>query len=638
MASEILRQCAAAIEPLAPALVGVAVGGMAVLGVAGLAALAMRRRASAAARHAVWLMGLVAVLVLPALSAALPGWHVLPGRGGALGATARPDGSAAIPTILGESNPSSVSSSAAAEPKPGAETIAAKTTQRSPSGDPSPTVAGAAPQRANPPVSPAAAPQVGRSGGLPWTLWLLPCWALGAVLVLSRVLLGHLGLWRLRRQSARVTRGDLFDLLERLRRELQLRRRVELLSRPAQVMPMTWGLWRVRLLVPEEVTAWPQAQRRDVLLHELGHVRRWDCLTQLVAQLACAAYWFNPLAWVAARRMQVERERACDDLVLNDGGEAPAYARHLLASVSSVLALRPIGAAAAAMARPSMLEERVRAILDARLNRRGLTRRRAIGTILLLLPALVPAAMLRAQQDAKPADGGPQSPAATRSAVTTRPTGRPGFGAPRFGGRGFGGDDAAPALGEGPTCTLDATLYDVRIPADQTGKLDVEALMKAADSADAFEKALAALGPTKPMYRANQSVRLSGDTITIGTQVPVVTNSRVTDRGQTINTVQYQSTGARFTIAGKAGAPGGAVDLDLGIQVSSSSAEDGTPIAGKVKAPVMRRVSLSHKGAVRPGKPFVVVSVDAGSVDADGKAVAYIGRVTVGEPQPPAPR
>jgi hypothetical protein len=412
-----------------------------------------------------------------------------------------------------------------------------------------------------------------------------------------------------------------------------LGRRVELLGSATRVMPMTWGLWRARLLVPEQAAEWPAGQRRDVLLHELGHVRRWDCLTQLVSQLACAAYWFNPLAWVAARRMQVERERACDDLVLNSGSEPTAYASHLLASVASVPIVQLTGAAVA-MARPSTLEERVRAILDGRVDRRGLTARGGLGIALLLALVLVPAAVLRAQQSpaqgAKPAGGEPGSPPTTRPSSAARPTTRP-ITAPRFGGRGFPG--GTPAPGEGPTCTLDATIYDVRIPVDQIGKLDVDALAKAAESADAFEKALAALGTARPMYRANQSVRLAGDTITIGSEVPIVTNSRVTDKGQTVNTVQYASTGALFSIAGKAaGAAGGGGEVDLNIQVSSSG-DVSAAISDKVKAPLMRRATLSHKGPFEARKPFVVLSVDAGSADKDGKAVAYIGRVTLGEPQ-----
>jgi len=52
--------------------------------------------------------------------------------------------------------------------------------------------------------------------------------------------------------------------------------------------------------------------------------------SQLLTHLACAAYWFNPLVWVAARRVRTERERACDDLVLAAGTRGSDYADHLL--------------------------------------------------------------------------------------------------------------------------------------------------------------------------------------------------------------------------------------------------------------------------------------------------------------------
>jgi hypothetical protein len=391
--------------------------------------------------------------------------------------------------------------------------------------------------------------------------------------------------------------------------------------------------------------------------------------------------------------MLIERERACDDLVLSHGAEAPAYARHLLNSVSTFPTPR-LAAAAVAMARPSTLEERMRAILDHRMNRRAMSMRGSVATILLLLVALLPAAVLRAQVETREAprsttppppatvggsvndadhDAPPPPPRESRPApgggATTGGRGRAPGGFPQpgaggggysggaafgaggngygggFGGTsrggGFGGSSYGPmgpggpgAQGDGPTCTFDVTIYDVRIPVEQIGKLDVEALANASQTAADFEKALASLGTSRPMYRVNQSVRLSGDNVTIGSEVPIVTNSRTTDRGQAINTVNYQSVGARFSIA-SSNARSDGVDLDLGIEVSSSS-DTGTAISENVSAPIMRRATMSHKGPVQPKKPFVIVSVDANSVDKAGKAVAYIGRVTLGEPRQPA--
>jgi beta-lactamase regulating signal transducer with metallopeptidase domain len=64
------------------------------------------------------------------------------------------------------------------------------------------------------------------------------------------------------------------------------------------------------VLLPAEAERWSEEQRRLVLLHELTHVTRRDCLTQMLAQVACAFYWFNPFIWSAARLLRVERSLA----------------------------------------------------------------------------------------------------------------------------------------------------------------------------------------------------------------------------------------------------------------------------------------------------------------------------------------
>src|SRR5207245_3442457 len=107
---------------------------------------------------------------------------------------------------------------------------------------------------------------------------------------------------------------------------------------------------------------WLPERGRVVVLPELADVTRCDCLTQMIARLACAVYWFNPLVWVAARRMCVERERACDDLVLNGGCRASDYAAHLVEIARTFRRVPQV--AAIAMARSGGLERRVVDILD----------------------------------------------------------------------------------------------------------------------------------------------------------------------------------------------------------------------------------------------------------------------------------
>jgi hypothetical protein len=118
-------------------------------------------------------------------------------------------------------------------------------------------------------------------------------------------------------------------------------------------------------------------------------VRRYDYLNQLVARLACAVHWFNPLAWMAARRLRAERERACDDHVLRTGASPCDYAEHLIAVARG---LRPAarGTMGIAMAGRSAFGERVAALLDARCARgiltSGLLLRSGVGAACLVVP------------------------------------------------------------------------------------------------------------------------------------------------------------------------------------------------------------------------------------------------------------
>jgi len=184
---------------------------------------------------------------------------------------------------------------------------------------------------------------------------------------------------------------------------------------------------------------------------------------------------------------------------------------------------------------------------------------------------------------------------------------------------------------------FEATVYEVRVPADRVGELDAGALAAKAPKAEDFAKALAALGPTKIMYTVDQVVNLYRDNIKISTREPMITNTRKTESGQAINTIQYQEVGAVFVIAG--GPPpkdSKRKGIDASVKVELATLSDsGVQIAADVKASAMRNVGLTHNGPVEYGRPFVILSVNSTSKDAAGNAVAYVCRGVFTEVAPP---
>ena len=218
-------------------------------------------------------------------------------------------------------------------------------------------------------------------------LLFLVGWLAGTVVVGARVLAGFMRL----RAVTRMAR-PLQDLSLRVRAhgiatDIGVRRQLRLLEGDAAAMPITFGLLRPTLLLPSSARDWTRTRQNAVLRHELAHVRRYDSLTQLIAELGCALYWFNPLMWYASHRLRIEREHACDDAVLASGLRPSAYAADLLDIARALRSQRSLGVAAIAMAGPSHLRTRVASLLDA-------GRRRDRASMKLLVPVWLGAFML----------------------------------------------------------------------------------------------------------------------------------------------------------------------------------------------------------------------------------------------------
>jgi beta-lactamase regulating signal transducer with metallopeptidase domain len=187
-------------------------------------------------------------------------------------------------------------------------------------------------------------------------------WTAGAVVAGLRFVAGLVALRRIRVHATALRRADVADALAAASRLAGLARPVTLLVSTEVQVPMTWGVRRPVVALPAEAAQWSGERLRLVLLHELLHVRRRDVLVECFLEAVTVAFWFHPAVWLAARQLRLERERACDEAVLDTGARASEYCEHLV-EIMRAAARGPGVVVGAGMAAPSTLEFRVRALL-----------------------------------------------------------------------------------------------------------------------------------------------------------------------------------------------------------------------------------------------------------------------------------
>ena len=123
-----------------------------------------------------------------------------------------------------------------------------------------------------------------------------------------------------------------------------------------------------------------------------------DWLVQMGAEALRAMLWFNPLVWIACRRLRRESEQACDDEVLGAGVDGRAYAAQLLDLARQCRRPGRTWASAMPMAHPSTLEKRIAAMLNPQLDRRTPSRRAMVIVAVVILLVALPVASIRARQ------------------------------------------------------------------------------------------------------------------------------------------------------------------------------------------------------------------------------------------------
>jgi murein DD-endopeptidase MepM/ murein hydrolase activator NlpD len=177
-----------------------------------------------------------------------------------------------------------------------------------------------------------------------WPMLILLSWLSGVSACVVRFARHRLALRRLLRRAHAIEEAGAVQLAEKWSRRFAIRRRIRLVTSGARMGPLTTGVIRPVIYIPRSILESDVLE--PVIAHEMAHVARWDGLWLLIEHVVRAFYFFHPAVWIATARIDRERERLCDAMVLAGGTvSARAYAGAFL----EVLHLNLPGAEAPAL-------------------------------------------------------------------------------------------------------------------------------------------------------------------------------------------------------------------------------------------------------------------------------------------------
>jgi bla regulator protein blaR1 len=229
-----------------------------------------------------------------------------------------------------------------------------------------------------------------------WALAVLAAWALIAILATIRVTVGLWKLRRIRNNAIPIPASDLPLVLREVLEQLGTTRTVAVCASADVSVPTALGFFKPLVLIPKwALRDLSPEEFRVVLLHELAHLRRWDDWTNLAQKLIRTVFFFHPAVWWIEKQLSLEREMACDDVVLAATENPRAYAECLVALAERSFVRRGLALAQAVLGRVKDTSLRLAYILDGKRNGSTRLSKRAVGIALAFVAlclSIVPSA------------------------------------------------------------------------------------------------------------------------------------------------------------------------------------------------------------------------------------------------------
>lgn len=143
-------------------------------------------------------------------------------------------------------------------------------------------------------------------------------WLSGALLMLFYMLILNFIFIRRTKRGHPVTDAHILEILNECKREIGIKKDIHIVSLGTIKTPAVLGVFKPLLLLPEGVPSkLGDNDIRNIILHELTHLKHNDLLADWIIGLTLTLHWFNPVIWHAIKMMRSDREMACDEYVLS---------------------------------------------------------------------------------------------------------------------------------------------------------------------------------------------------------------------------------------------------------------------------------------------------------------------------------
>lgn len=221
--------------------------------------------------------------------------------------------------------------------------------------------------------------------------WILALWAGVALILLVRwwIVTRRLTSTALRAATPPPPRTK--EALDAARRRLGVHHSIDLIASPTCEAPAVVRVLRPMIILPADgCSTLDNEELESLLCHECAHVARRDNLLGVAEAIACSLFWFNPLVWLAHRRIAAAREAACDERVADAALPAETYVGALAKVCRSLLAPRVPAVSCMANAH---LKERIQQIMGYDTLRKSALSHRTIAVSAMLTVLLTVAAV-----------------------------------------------------------------------------------------------------------------------------------------------------------------------------------------------------------------------------------------------------